>query len=66
MKTVGTQFCSSLTKREYFAAMAMQGILGTEYGVTSMAEGIAMTSIRIADELIKELNNTTNEKEQKG
>ena len=52
---------SGLTKREYFAAMAMQGLLshyGTSYSVQNTMEAVYM-----ADALIEELNKTkTNEK----
>ena len=47
-----------LTKREYFAAIAMQGfisILGSSYTSTTR---IAEYSIEAADALIKELNKT--------
>jgi hypothetical protein len=51
----------SLTKREYFAAMAMQGIctnlehLKNTYERTPEHELIVTKSIRIADELLKQL-----------
>ena len=50
-----------LTKREYFAAMAMQGILSGNYpalyGNADMAvpEQVAIDSINYADELLKQL-----------
>ena len=47
-----------LTKREYFAAMAMQGLLACEKSETFAAECGVFT----ADELIKELNKTSNDK----
>lgn len=49
---------SGLTKREYFAAMAMSGIVSNsaELIVQLSYESIAEDSIRIADALIKELN----------
>ena len=44
-----------LTKREYFAAMAMQGFASIE--VTDMPfKSIAQDSVRMADALITELN----------
>ena len=44
-----------LTKREYFAAMAMSGILATdEYAIEDAAE----RAVRQADALIIELNKT--------
>lgn len=46
---------SGLTKREYFAAMAMQGLCSDNQGIWSNAE-IAEYSVRHADALINELN----------
>ena len=46
---------SGLTKREYFAAMAMQGLLRSNYGVIEHAIG-ASDAMKCADALIKELN----------
>lgn len=43
-----------LTKREYFAAMALQGILAQQY--YAAPESAALQSVRIADALIKALN----------
>lgn len=50
--------CSSvgLTKREYFAAMAMQGICSNTNN-RFLPREVAEVSVRIADELIKTLNN---------
>ena len=49
-----------LTKREYFAAMAMQGFI-TKYGVDFQEEQIKQ-AIFVADIFIEELNKTkTNE-----
>ena len=51
-----------MTKREYFAAMAMQGILAAhESGVTLYYAGMALNAVECADALIKELEKT-NEK----
>jgi len=50
-----------LTKREYFAAMAMQGLLSNKY-FQVYKEGklfvdvVAKTSIEMADELLNQLN----------
>jgi hypothetical protein len=46
-----------LTKREYFAAMAMQGMLANsrDYGDKSY-EDMAKSSVYVADSLINELN----------
>lgn len=46
-----------LTKREYFAAMAMQGLLACPNSV-NMAQDIAKGAIIMADQLIIELNKT--------
>ena len=44
-----------LTKREYFAAMAMQGLLANDSGlITSKARD----AVKAADALIEELNKT--------
>lgn len=45
---------NSLTKREYFAAMAMQGFI-TKYGVDFQEEQIKQ-AIFVADIIIEELN----------
>lgn len=46
-----------LTKREYFAAMALQGLLACPNNV-NMAQDIAKGAIIMADQLIIELNKT--------
>lgn len=48
-----------LTKREHFAAMAMQGMSSHPefYGTsTAFAENIARDSVKLADALLKELS----------
>lgn len=45
-----------LTKREYFAAMAMQGIITNKDGLDIKIERIAESSVDMADALIEELN----------
>lgn len=45
-----------LTKREYFAAMAMQGILGNPYMKNYPKNKIAEESVAMADALINALN----------
>ena len=46
---------NGLTKREYFAAMAMQGLLANDSGlITSKARD----AVKAADALIEELNKT--------
>lgn len=47
-----------LTKREYFAGLAMQGIMAD--GQTSDLPAIATASVMIADELLKALNKQPN------
>ena len=48
-------FMDGLTKREYFAAMAMQGLIARE---PNSIEYIAFYAVDLADELIKALNET--------
>lgn len=51
----GKPYDDSLTKREYFAALAMSGLIaGAEFNPT--ADELAEHSVLIADALIKELN----------
>lgn len=45
---------SGLTKREYFAAMAMQGLLSNHIAITEPIV-IANKAIKYADELLKQL-----------
>lgn len=45
---------TGLTKREYFAAMAMQGLLANRTTAHS-AEKIITASLAVADELLKQL-----------
>lgn len=45
-----------LTKREYFAAIAMQGMLSNPENAHVYYEKIVQTSILYADKLIEELN----------
>jgi len=47
---------AGLTKREYFAAMAMQGILSATHYRTSVID-IPEESVKLADALLKELEN---------
>ena len=51
-----------LTKREYFAGLAMQGLLAQ--GTWSSDEVLCRSSIEAADELLKQLNNITDDKEK--
>ena len=45
-----------LTKREYFAAMAMKGIITNKDGLDIKIERIAESAVDMADALIEELN----------
>lgn len=49
-----------LTKREYFAAMAMQGILASDNSLPIPV--VAYDSIKMADALIGQLNEDNNDK----
>lgn len=46
-----------LTKREYFAAMAMQGLMASD--TRDIPENLAIGSVAVADALIAELNRPT-------
>jgi hypothetical protein len=45
-----------LTKREYFAAKAMQGLCANPEQIMETPEEIAELSIKFADELLKQLD----------
>jgi hypothetical protein len=45
-----------LTKREYFASMAMQGVLSDPNNESLSQKAIAIYAVEMADSLIKELN----------
>ena len=47
-----------LTKREYFAAKAMQGIIANKDGLDIKIERIVESAVDTADALIEELNKT--------
>lgn len=47
-----------LTKREYFAAMAMQGALANKSAHERTIEMITESAVKLADALIEELNKT--------
>jgi hypothetical protein len=47
-----------LTKREYFASMAMQGIISNKDGLDIKIERIVESAVDTADALIEELNKT--------
>jgi hypothetical protein len=54
---------TGLTKREYFAVLAMQGLLGQSNGsaMSSDCELGAKYCVQMADALLKELENTNKE-----
>ena len=47
---------TGLTKREYFASMALQGIIANKDGLDIKIERIAESAVDMADTLIEELN----------
>ncbi len=49
---------TGLTKREYFAVMAMQGIIANKDGLDIKIERIVESAVDTADALIEELNKT--------
>ena len=49
---------TGLTKREYFAAMVMQGIIANKDGLDIKIERIVESAVDTADALIDELNKT--------
>ena len=49
---------TGLTKREYFAAMAMQGALANKSAHEKTMEMITKSAVKLADILIEELNKT--------
>ena len=54
---------AGLTKREYFAVMALQGIIANKDGLDIKIERIVESAVDTADALIEELSKTkTNEK----
>jgi hypothetical protein len=58
---VGECFHPGLTKREYFAAMALQGLLADIVNIkTKSSEKVTEMAVELADELIKELNKNEN------
>jgi len=56
-RKLGHGFSEGLSKREYFAAMALQGLLACPNNV-NMAQDIAKGAVIMADQLIIELNKT--------
>jgi hypothetical protein len=51
----GTEYSHGLTKREYFAAIALQGLLASPNRDGHLM-GYAEAAVRVADMLIAELN----------
>jgi hypothetical protein len=51
---------NGLTKREYFAAIAMQGIIANKDGLDIKIERIVESAVDTADALIEELSKTNN------
>ena len=49
---------TGLTKREYFAAMALQGALANKFAHERTIEMITESAVKLADALIEELNKT--------
>jgi hypothetical protein len=49
---------TGLTKREYFASMALQGIISNKDGLDIKIERIVESAVDTADALIDELNKT--------
>lgn len=56
----GNIYAKGLTKREYFAAMALQGILANKGPYWVANAQIAEEAVMIANELIESLNDTNN------
>lgn len=52
------ELIDGLTKREYFAAMVIQGIISNKDGLDIKIERIVESAVDIADALIEKLNKT--------
>lgn len=50
-----------LTKREYFAAMAMQAMITREYPSSDFYQETALQCVHIADEMLKALETNPNQ-----
>lgn len=55
MKTLPNQKSSELTKRELFAAMALQGMAAGKYPDNEISDDVQM-AVHMADQLIDKLN----------
>ena len=58
VRKVDTINYTGLTKREYFASMAMKGIITNKDGLDIKIERIVESAVDTADALIEELNKT--------
>jgi hypothetical protein len=58
VRKIDTINYTCLTKREYFAAMAIQGIIANKDGLDIKIERIVESAVDTADALIEELNKT--------
>jgi hypothetical protein len=56
-RKLGYNMSDGLTKREYFAAVALQGVL-SHLTTRVSAEEVARAAVEVADQLIIELNKT--------
>ena len=56
VRKVDTINYTGLTKREYFASMAMKGIITNKDGLDIKIERIVESAVDMADALIEELN----------
>ncbi len=54
-ESVGTETYGGLTKREYYAGLAMQGIISKRDGELNGSDWVAMKALDYADALISEL-----------
>ena len=55
------EYGSGLTKREYFAGLAMQGLYAGDRDNGFDAEGVAAYAVQTADALLKALEESNNE-----
>lgn len=55
-KTIGNAAQIGLTKREYFAAMALTGLLAHPHSFGRSAKNIALDAVELADAMIDALN----------
>ena len=55
--TIPSREVYGLTKREYFAGLAMQGFCSTDSAMVNSSQILAEWSVTMADALLKELKN---------